>query len=279
MTTDKEEDQARPDWHTSAPHTYTREAWAWEFQRRNPDYRHITTATIDEVGRKPHHSSKVLVVDPSDVANAARAWGCLSFEPADRPANEATVFWRPDVNPAVLPVTASPARRDDEAFDIHRLASPTVVLRMADGCEHVLLGDGLHRIQLEVRRGSLLDGPVRLSYELAGCDGIEPKLTALHRLLALQRLGHCPSSLYPPVQRAQRWRMALQALDASHAGASHREIASILWGDDVARTEWRSRSDYLRSRVRRTIHLGESMVKGGYLHLLQQTQQRRAVTQ
>jgi hypothetical protein len=158
--------------------------------------------------------------------------------------------------------------RRASTMSLTRLGHPAIVLRSGDGIEHALLSDGTHHIQLEVRRGSLLEGPVQLHYELAGCDGVEAKMLALHRLLALQRLGRFPQSLYPPDQRAHRWMMALRALDADRAGASHREIASELWGDDAVETDWRGESDYLRSRVRRTIRVGEDLANGGYLRLL-----------
>ncbi|MGB8842301.1 MAG: DUF2285 domain-containing protein, partial [Aliidongia sp.] len=65
-----------------------------------------------------------------------------------------------------------------------------------------------------------------------------------------------------------RWRLALQALDASRAGMPPREIAVALFGDRIARRDWDGASDYLRSRVRRAIALGERLAGGGYLDLL-----------
>ena len=142
------------------------------------------------------------------------------------------------------------------------------MLQGRDGIEHVLLSDGSHRIQIDVRYGSLLEGPARLRYELAGAAGVEPKLMVVHRLLALQRLGHFPRSLYPADRRAQHWTMALCALDGARAGASHRAIATALWGETAVTRDWRGGSDYLRARVRRLIGIGDSLAAGGYRRLL-----------
>jgi hypothetical protein len=187
---------------------------------------------------------------------------------SDCPADVATLFWRRDTNPAVLSVEACrPADRCD-TFDIRHCRQNVTILRLDNGIEQVLVGSGERHIQLEVRGQSLLDGPVELRYDLHGFDQIEPKLLTVHRLVALRRLGRFPRSLFPPERRAPRWRIALQALDASRAGMPPREIAVALFGDRIARRDWDGASDYLRSRVRRAIALGEQLAGGGYLGLL-----------
>ena len=198
--------------------------------------------------------------------------GCTFCETSDRPAGTAAVFWRSDVAKTVLSVEARPVSRGDgDGFDLSRLSCIVTVLRTGDGTEHVLLGDGVHRVQLEVRHGSLLEGPVRLRYDLAGFESVEPKLMTLHRFIALRRLGKFPRSLFPPERRAHRWIAALRALDGSRAGASPREIAAALFGADTVRNDWDGASDYLRSRVRRATAAGERLASGGHLDLLRRS--------
>jgi hypothetical protein len=193
---------------------------------------------------------------------------CTFGESSDCPADTATIFWRCDANPAVLAAEACrPAERRD-AFDLRGLSQTVTILRLGNGIEQVLVGSGERHIQLEVRGRSLLDGPVELRYDLHGFDQIEAKLLTVRRLVALRRLGHFPRSLFPPERRAPRWRIALQALDASWAGLPSREIAVALFGDRIAQRDWDGASDYLRSRVRRAIALGETLAAGGYLGLL-----------
>jgi hypothetical protein len=143
-----------------------------------------------------------------------------------------------------------------------------ILLRPGDEIEHVLLGDGVHRIQLEVRGQSLLAGPARLRYDIAGFEGTEPKLLTVRRLIALRRLGRFPRPLVTPERRAPRWITALRAFDANRAGANPRDIAAALFGHDTVRKEWNGKSDFLRSRVRRAIAAGVDLVGGGYLRLL-----------
>lgn len=59
---------------------------------------------------------------------------------------------------------------------------------------------------------------------------------------------------------------ALQALDASLAGASHRNLAQALFGVEVVQRRWHNDSE-LRAQVRHLISRGEGFMRGGYLAL------------
>ena len=142
------------------------------------------------------------------------------------------------------------------------------MLRGASITEHVLLSDEDHQVQLELHGGTVLDGPVRLHYDLSGSIGLAPKLAALQRLLALQHLGHIPHTLDRVSHRVNRWTLVLRALDAHLAGAHQREIATAFWGEALVTKEWRGRSDYLRARVRRLVELGCAVTGGEYRRFL-----------
>src|SRR3546814_14276169 len=60
---------------------------------------------------------------------------------------------------------------------------------------------------------------------------------------------------------------SLQALDATLAGASLREVAEGLFGVDAA-ADWYSDGG-LRSKVRRLVHRGDALRRGGYRRLAQ----------
>jgi hypothetical protein len=170
----------------------------------------------------------------------------------------------------VLPVHAEPGTAADAAdrFALSSLACRKVVLGVAADGEHLLLTDGCRRLQLHCRSGRLLGESLFLRYDLSGLREAEARMATLARFLALARLGRMPAALFRPPARAARWRLALRALDAREAGASQREIAAALYGAARARADWRGDSDYLRSRVRRVVSLGEAFVEGGYRELL-----------
>ena len=60
----------------------------------------------------------------------------------------------------------------------------------------------------------------------------------------------------------------LQALDATLAGASLREVAEGLFGADAVVADWFSDGS-LRSRVRRLVRRGQMLMDGGYRRLAQ----------
>jgi hypothetical protein len=60
----------------------------------------------------------------------------------------------------------------------------------------------------------------------------------------------------------------LQALDATLAGASLREVAEGLFGTDAVAADWHADSA-LRARVRRLVRRGNRLMQSGYRHLAQ----------
>ena len=151
-----------------------------------------------------------------------------------------------------------------------RVACSVLVLRNSAGAEHVLIGDGACHVRLDITGATILEGPVRLRYDIPGLAGMEAKLLTLRRLVGLVRLGRFPRGLFPlpPARRARRWMMALRALDARRAGATHREIAAALFGEARVAADWDGSSAYLRCRVQRLIRLGQALAQGGYRDLL-----------
>lgn len=166
-----------------------------------------------------------------------------------------------------MSVEATPLAADQaDAFDIRQFEHLAHVLR-CDGYEHVLFSDGLRHLQLGVTMGTVLDGPVYLRYALSGLRGVETKVLTLRRFCHLCRFGRFSRTLYPPERRAPRWAMLLRAWDGIQAGASQREIAATLFGENAVHRDWAA--GFLRTRVQRLIRGAEKLIGGGYRQLLQ----------
>lgn len=79
--------------------------------------------------------------------------------------------------------------------------------------------------------------------------------------------GQRPPVAAKKVTRASLLHLhALQALDASQAGANHRDIAGVLFGLDAVRKRWTADSE-LRAQVRHLLTRAEGLMRGGYLAL------------
>jgi hypothetical protein len=161
-------------------------------------------------------------------------------------------------------VSAISASTPEHAFNIRHYGPWASVLTDGSGREHVYLSDGSHRLQLDITKGSVLGGPVYLQFNLTGFQDLDQKLLSLRRLIALHRQRQFSAQLYPREVKAARWATALQAYDGHSAGASFREIAIVLYGQDRVVEDWNGRSDFLRLRVQRMIKYARSMVAGGY---------------
>lgn len=85
---------------------------------------------------------------------------------------------------------------------------------------------------------------------------------------ALALEGHAPEfDPARPVTRAALLHLrALQALDASQAGASHRDIAQALFGLEAVVLRWHEDGE-LRAQVRHLLRRAKALMNGGYLAL------------
>lgn len=196
--------------------------------------------------------------------------GACGFQSGvDQDALSARVLWRAEHDPGVVTIDALPARAGDpDSLDVRTAGIDITFVAARRAPSQLLLSQGPRHIRLAVREGSLLDGPVRLRYALEGLATLEPRLLTLRRLAALWRLGRMPAQLFPPDPRASRWIEMLRTLDALRLGASQQEIARALVGAAIIERDWRSGSDYLRSRVQRLVRSSQAMADRDYLRLL-----------
>lgn len=166
----------------------------------------------------------------------------------------------------LLHVRASTARSvpRQQSFDLWRVP----------GRKRLALGDAGLTLLAEVSAQRL---HVSLAADLA--DGttyavtapLGPGLRGQLDAFALQAQaleGNAPAG--PSARAATRAALlhlrALQALDGSQAGASHRDIAQALFGLEAVALRWQADGE-LRAQVRHLLRRAEAYMKGGYLVL------------
>lgn len=195
-----------------------------------------------------------------------RTGGSTFAERPDRAAPDARLLWTADLDRSVVPVRATPVRRDHpEAFALARFGHHALLARGEGDREHLVLSDGWRRLRIDIIEGTLIGyESVRLDFQLAGFAHLDTRLLTIRRLLALWRRGRFASSLFQPLARLPQRLEALRAGDARAAGASHREIAVALYGEARVRAEWGGRSDSLLMRIRRRVAEARRMERGGY---------------
>ncbi|PRF44074.1 DUF2285 domain-containing protein [Burkholderia multivorans] len=214
-------------------------ALAWEYLRRNPDYR------LDWL--RQHRR-------PQAAQHAALRWGLRLLEdpaldardahPAWLPGHAAVVQLHPDTDPppdaAAFAFWSLPGHRQL----LHDGKGLALIARSPGRCLRFALAPGLE------------DG-MAVAYAHRGGA-------------AAPALSHAPGTTQTrprPTPAALLELHTLQALDATLAGASLRDVGEGLFGAD-AMADWYSDGG-LRSKVRRLVRRGDALMRGGYRHLAQ----------
>ena len=129
---------------------------------------------------------------------------------------------------------------------------------------HLLLDPGDAQRQQLLRAGP--DGAALVALIPLDADGFA-RIEAVYRLLATLHRRKVPRDTRLTRQRLRRAQLMLQAHDGRLAGATHREIAQVMYRiPPMNRDEWQSASQ--RYAVMALLRDARKMVEGGYRALL-----------
>ncbi|SAL09779.1 hypothetical protein AWB64_00196 [Caballeronia sordidicola] len=247
-------DRSADAWYPTAAYLYVLHldgpALAWEYLRRHPDYRR------DWLRR---HRQPV----------AAHAWGLRLLEDPALDARDAHLDWFPDpVGVLQLYPDADPPPAAD-AFEFWRIPGHKRLIH--DGKRLVLTAHWPGCcVRLALAPG-LADGMAYLYAVRAGataCASYRTFTAELDILATVDAAVPAAAARSRPTPAALLELHTLQALDAALAGASLRETAVGLFGADAVAAGWYADGG-LRSRVRRLVRRGQSLMRGGYRRLAQ----------
>jgi hypothetical protein len=183
-------------------------------------------------------------------------------------ALQARHMWLPDAGASTLiGVTepASPSSKRNERIFLPSLPNLEHVLMDVAGRQHVVLRANQASIQLTIEGADLTVGPVAITFLVSGFDAVakaRDQLDLLNRVLSPNR---APSSVPRWTTRTRNLRDALITLDGRHAGASHKEIAILLYGADDVAADW---GVGLRQRMQRHYSRGATLAAVGYRDFL-----------
>jgi len=182
---------------------------------------------------------------------------------------QARHVWLPEAGASTLIGVTEPAyasSKRNERISLPSLPSLEHVLIDVIGRQHVVLRANQASIQLTIEGADLTVGPVAITFLVSGFDAIakaRDQLDLLDRVLSPNR---APSSVLPRwTTRTRNLRDALITLDGRRAGASHKEIAILIYGAEDVAVDW---GIGLRQRMQRHYSRGAALAAGGYRDFL-----------
>jgi len=178
--------------------------------------------------------------------------------------------WLPESGVSTLSAVAhepanGPKARQEPVF-MPAIPSVEHILIDAAGCQHVALRGNRAAIQLTITGTDITAHPVALTILVPGIAAIG---RACDQLDTLRRILSPAHSRYPPdsawTTRTENLRDALITFDGRRAGASHREIATFMYGARKVAEDWDAG---LRERMQRHYNRAAQLAAGGYRDLL-----------
>lgn len=235
---------------------------AWEWLRRDAAFRRLAPSTISRT------QSGAAVVE-QEGGEVERRFHCLNVEDCTQHAGEAAVVWSAAADPYVLRASAVVARHARVgAFDLDRWGAAATLVLGCGGKEHLLLAKHGYTHRIDLLDGTLLDGPVHFRFDLDGCPNIEPTFFALRQFQHLRRGRVTPSRRARTSRQCSDQIDALRTCDALAEGASIRDVAIMLFGQERVEEDWHAPGEALKSRCRRVIGLARKMASGDWTMLL-----------
>ncbi len=263
-------DTEQPAWRTPYHelHALPRLGFAWEYIRRNPNFRDRwadTQSAWEEVGS----SRGLRVIDIRQEGPPQPVYPVVWSSPPSEGALDAAVAWHPLSSPEILRAVAVPPKlaRGAVIFDPQDYELEKTLIRMPDGSQELLLRDGFRTLQLHVIGGTLKDGDA-LFIDASEIEDSVAQLQALACFRELRSTGILLNKYFPPHPHAVRLSQCLQALDGSLACASHREIGVAIYGQEKVERDWSDPRENLRDQVRRLVIRGRVLMERGFLGLM-----------
>ncbi|KWR77259.1 DUF7011 domain-containing protein [Cupriavidus sp. IDO] len=246
-------DRSADSWLPTAAYLYALHldgpALAWEYLRRHPDYRR------DWLRRRRR-------------PQAAHRWGLRLWEDPSLDARDAHPAWFPDHDTVLQLYPDADPPPNASAFEFWRIPGQKYLVH--DGKRLILMarwpGDC---VRLALASG-LEDGMAYVYAVRASAASARYRTLGAEwdKLAEVAEVSPTVAVRFRPAPATLLELHTLQALDAIQAGASLREVGEGLFGADAVASGWHADGG-LRSRVRRLVRRGRSLMHGGYRHLAQ----------
>lgn len=240
-----------------------KEAWAWEFTRRNVKYinawkQHLLQCTQIGVNELESRFNKCEM-------DIAAKFGLLFFIDPTLNANLIDIFWSPQKMPYILKCSLIEHNHNfyNEGIILADLELRLICVETFDGLSHLLLKD--RHCSLQLIFNTKLDLNTFFDFEIhipAFCNFSEQIQSAKH-LEKLLEYKQYNSSQRISSTKTRQYIEILYVHDLLEIGLRQRDIARNLFGEVAVTESWNGINDYARTRMRRIISRGRILIKSG----------------
>lgn len=254
-------------------------AWAWEFLRRNKDYR------LDYRLSRAGAPSTIQLKTGATLRRGRRRfltaerWGLLFFANPKFSAAAADVFWLPELLTGALRVRlslvcedVSTDADDHDIIVLSAIRTRRILYEAVDGARHILLNGDRFWIQLHCENPAPLGDQARVGIRIDGARHAMRRLDTAAQLLSLHRSAGGKLSLIGRRRNSKPLANALSAYDIWHGFERPRgglkEVAEMINGPARIATDWGVDDRALKQQAHRAIAKGEAIIANGYRNLL-----------
>lgn len=251
-------------------YAYVREldstGWAWEFLRRNENYRR--DFRMNRAGHPVaiQHVSGATLYRPRRRFLAAEEWGLELFADPGRTALETDVFWMPEhLRNSVSCCSKAVTKPCSGLISLDEFRGRRAVLAGL-AHEHVSVSGARDSASMFIENGTMLFGKCAVTFSH---DGLSTVLRHAETLAILRRFASKSANRNRNNELPDsKYLDALIALDGHLEGRNFRDIALVLFGQDRVRAHWSGDTQWMKSRIRRASKIGKLLMNGEYRALL-----------
>lgn len=243
--------------------------WAWEYLRRNPDYKTAYYESRAKPIRGITHASGVKIYRERGSNRQSGKWGLSAFTLPDLNALEADIFWSQDAlthGISAVSICIKPSLGSD--LDLFRDQNCCAILCRAK-CQKIIIRSRNTAIDMRLVGVNILFQPVQLQFQLDGFATISDDTKALiwtRNALKSMRSG----DKKPLTETTKLYRQkCLIALDCVQQGGSLRDTGFVFQALGLTQLSWSASGDEaLKKQVWRCRNMGLKLMQGGYRKFL-----------
>jgi hypothetical protein len=244
--------------------------WAWEFLRRNDDYRSDSRAATPRTLHCIQLRDGTHLLRLNRRYPRAERWGLYAFADPSQEAPDVRIFWLPGTSQRFVRAHCEiiPQANLPDNILLRSFAAERHAIIDADGLPVIWMRACGTIVGLVAAGWHVLTRPAIVTFELAAFEEFASRIECLDALRRISQGALISSFNRLPVNASERLHHTLLALDGSLSGHSYREIATTIFGERRVAEDWNATNRSLKDRVRRLVAKGHQLMSGGYRDLL-----------